>query len=97
MMEGLPQMHRGQFSALVQPMRLELTGPGGGSWTLAPAGVNGLIAVTETARLDAAATVTSTAHDFVAWGTKRTDWRPFCAVSGDVELAAVVLDSINII
>ncbi len=97
MMHSLPQMRRGQFSSLLQPIRLELTGPGGGSWTLHPAGVDGLIAVTETASLDAAATVTSTGHDFIAWGTKRTDWRPSCAVAGDIELGALVLDSINII
>jgi hypothetical protein len=36
-------------------------------------------------------------HDFVSWGTKRTDWRT--AVTGDVgsDDVAAVLDAINII
>jgi hypothetical protein len=44
------------------------------------------------------ATVVSTAHDFVSWGTKRRDWRDSgVRVDGDEAYAAQVLDAINVI
>ena len=44
-----------------------------------------------------APTVHTTVHDFVSWGTKRSDWRD--VVTGDTDNAdlATVLDAINII
>jgi len=45
-----------------------------------------------------APTLTSSAHDFVSWGTKRADWRATCTLDGArADSAAVVLDAINII
>ena len=49
------------------------------------------------ANLGASATVASTAHNFVSWGTKRSDWRTTCVIDGDENYAASVLDTINII
>jgi hypothetical protein len=69
-------------------------GPGGGSFVLAP----GAEVWTVTEGSDPAApTVRSTVHDFVSWGTKRSDWR--ASTTGDVDDPAVasVLDAINII
>ena len=43
------------------------------------------------------ATITSSAHDFVSWGTKRSDWRATCQVSGDEAAATPFLDTVNII
>ena len=45
-----------------------------------------------------AATVTTTGHAFVQWGTKRRAWQA-CGVrvDGDAEYAASVLDAINVI
>lgn len=98
MMAGLPQMQPDELPAVVTaPLRIELTGPGGGSWTLTPAGDDGFIGCVEGADGDVAATVTSSAHDYVSWGTKRADWRDSCTVSGDEAYAASVLDVINII
>src|SRR3954453_12934644 len=41
---GLPQMSAGLADVVTTPVRLELTGPGGGSWTLAP-GAGGAVKV----------------------------------------------------
>lgn len=97
MLAGMPQMQPDELAAAVSaPLRLELTGPGGGSWLITPAGDTGLIGVTEDGG-DGVATITSTAHDFVSWGTKRSDWRARCRVSGDEAAATAFLDTVNII
>ena len=95
MLAGLPQMCADTLAAApAQPLNLVLEGPGGGEWTLAP-GDDGWT-VTEGRDPDAP-TIVSTAHDFVSWGTKRSNWRN--TSSGDVDSPEVqqVLDAINII
>jgi hypothetical protein len=42
-------------------------------------------------------TVTSGAHDFVLWGTKRISWRDACTVEGDAAVAESFLDALNIV
>ena len=97
MLAGIPQMQPDDLPALVtSPLGLRFTGPGGGEWTLHPVGDSGMLTVTE--GIDgAAATVTSSAHDFVRWGTKRCDWRSCSTVEGDEAYAASVLDALNIV
>jgi hypothetical protein len=77
-----------------RPVNLVFDGPGGGTWVLQP----GPLRVDEGASAEAAATVASTAHDFVSWGTKRRDWRAMgVKVEGDEAYAASVLDAFNVI
>lgn len=98
MIAGMPQMQPTELAeAVTAPLELELTGPGGGTWTIQPAGDDGLIVVDPRANLGATATVASTAHDFVSWGTKRSDWRTTCNIDGDENYATTILDIINII
>jgi len=47
--------------------------------------------------VDITATVHSTDHDFVIWGTRRAAWRDLVKVEGDQAYAARVLDAIKII
>ena len=97
MLMGIPQMQPGELPPVVtQPLGLRFTGAGGGEWTLQPAADGGMLTVSEGIR-EVAASVTSTAHDFVRWGTKRCDWRECCTLSGDQTYAAQVLDTLNII
>ncbi|MDH4168815.1 MAG: maleylpyruvate isomerase family mycothiol-dependent enzyme [Acidimicrobiia bacterium] len=91
MMAGLPDMCRDALAVVTAPVQLELTGPGASTWLIGPgpevhAGAG-----------EAAATVTSSAEDFIRWGTKRGDWRQYCEVTGDHALAAATLDAIDII
>jgi hypothetical protein len=44
-----------------------------------------------------APSIHSTVHDFVSWGTKRTDWRDSTTGDTDDPDLAVVLDAVNII
>jgi uncharacterized protein (TIGR03083 family) len=98
MLAGLPWMCEGSLQGIVdRPLVLELSGPGGGTWTIAPGGDNGRVLVSEGASADAAATVHSTDHDFVVWGTKRRPWRDMTKIEGDADYAAKVLDAVKII
>lgn len=98
MLAGLPQMCRDALAPVATgTVELTLTGPGGGVWTIGPVGDDGLVHVGEGSAVDADATVSSSAHDFYSWATKRSDWRAACAVSGDEGLAAGVLDAVNVI
>ncbi len=97
MIAGMPQMQPVELAAAVSaPIRLELTGVGGGSWLLTPATEGGMIGVVEHGG-EGAATVTSSAHDFVSWGTKRSNWRDSCQLDGDLAAAESFLDTVNII
>jgi hypothetical protein len=94
MLTGLPQMCPAASKALDRPLGLYLTGPGGGRWTLQPGDPH--LVVTE-GEASAAAVVTSSAVDFVLWGTTRVPWRERVSVDGDSAYAARVLDEINIV
>jgi uncharacterized protein (TIGR03083 family) len=97
MMAGLPWMCSDKLGFLDRPVALRIEGPGSGAWTIHPLGGEAMVVVAEGAASDAAASVTSNDHDFVAWGTKRRPWRDFTNVTGDEQLAARVLDAIKII
>jgi uncharacterized protein (TIGR03083 family) len=93
MLAGLPQMCAAELAAApAEAVNLVFDGPGGGDYVLVP-GADGWT-VSQGASPDAP-TIVTTVHDFVSWGTKRSDWRDH--VSGDVDRAASVLDAINII
>lgn len=94
MLTGLPQMCPAVNGQLERPVGLRLTGTGAGEWTL-HRGDDGMQVEPGTA--GAAAVVTSSAHDFVLWGTGRTDWRQCVTVSGDEALAARVLDAVDVV
>jgi hypothetical protein len=55
------------------------------------------VLVSEGASPDAVATVTSSSHDFVIWGTQRRPWKSMTTIAGDESYAARVLDGIKII
>ncbi|HEY5172883.1 MAG TPA: maleylpyruvate isomerase family mycothiol-dependent enzyme [Acidimicrobiia bacterium] len=98
MLAGLPWMCADALGGIVdRPIVLELDGPGGGTWTIAPGGNAGRVALREGASSGAAATVHGADHDFVIWGTRRAAWRDLVKVEGDEAYAARVLDAIKII
>lgn len=99
MLAGLPQMCATQLRDVVTaPVGMVLEGPGGGSWVIEVPGDSGLCQVTPGSPTTAAATLTSSVHDFVSWGTRRKSWREGSVnISGDADLAAAVADAINII
>jgi uncharacterized protein (TIGR03083 family) len=98
MLAGLPWMCAAALDGVVdRPLTFTLEGPGGGTWTIAPGGIEGRVLVSEGASADAETTVTSSDHDFVIWGTRRAPWRDLVKVEGDDAYAARVLDAIKII
>ena len=97
MLMGIPQMQPFELPPVVtQPLGLRLTGVGGGEWTLLPATNGGSLTVVDDIG-EVAASVTSSAHDFVRWGTKRCNWRECGTLTGDEPYATLVLDTLNII
>ena len=96
MLAGLPWMCSAQLTFVDRPFALELTGPGGGTWTIAPGGDEGRVRVVD-GDAGAVARATSTTHDFVIWGTRRRPWRDYVTLAGDEQYAARVLAAINII
>jgi hypothetical protein len=79
---------------LDRPLGLRLEGPGGGEFTVTPG--DPLPIVHEGIRLPAAV-ISSSAADFVPWGTKRSDWRESVLIEGDRDYGASILDALNII
>jgi uncharacterized protein (TIGR03083 family) len=93
MLAGLPQMCATALASCDQGVNLAFDGSHGvhalrpaesGGWEVVPGADPAL------------PTVTTTAHDFVAWATKRCDWRS-CGVEASDEATARTLDAINII
>jgi uncharacterized protein (TIGR03083 family) len=96
MLAGLPWMSQRSLTIVDRPFVLRLTGPGGGEWTVAPGGEEGRVLVTAGAAPDAAAVITSDAHEFVAWATHRRPWAECVSIEGDEPYASTVLDAIHI-
>jgi uncharacterized protein (TIGR03083 family) len=96
MLAGMPWMSEKSLTIVERPFVLRLTGPGGGEWTVAPGGEGGRVLVTPGAAADAAAVVTSDAHDFVAWATHRRPWPECVTIDGDEAYATAVLDAIHV-
>lgn len=94
MLTGLPKMQPGLHEDLTGVIRLVLTGAGGGTWDIRRDGND---IVVKEPQGEADAVVTSSAHDFVIWGTVRAPWRDLCQVDGDRAIAAQFLDALNII
>lgn len=96
---GLPQMAPDALRAAVtRPIVLDITGPGGGTWTLLPAaGDDQLVEVLDEATKAGNAEVHTSSVDFVLWSTHRRPWRDFdLTLEGDAEYAASVLDAIHV-
>jgi hypothetical protein len=96
MMWGLPQMQGPELDAsLVAPLTLDLTGPGGGCWTVRRPDLDGSLDVSEGDGGDVV--VRSSTVEFVAWATGRTPWFRACTVDGPLAEAAGFLSTLDIV
>ncbi|MBR7839525.1 hypothetical protein KDL01_40090, partial [Actinospica durhamensis] len=97
MIAGIPQMQGPELAATVtEPLVLELTGPGATTVTVRPAsGDDGILTLEAGAHGETK--ISSTALDFVNWGTIRKPWRNYCEVTGDTSSAERFLDRLNIV
>jgi uncharacterized protein (TIGR03083 family) len=93
MLAGLPQMQGPELDAtVVDPLVLELTGPGATTVTVLPG--SPLSVVPGAA---GSIQISSTAVDFIVWATTRKPWRDYCQITGDASAAALFLDCLNIV
>ncbi len=96
MMWGLPQMQGPELDdSLLAPVTIRLTGPGESEWTVRrPDAAGGLVVESGGG---AEVVVTSSAVDFVSWGTGRSAWPAACGVQGDTAVATAFLSTLDIV
>lgn len=97
LLAGVPKMQPTLISALARPLRLKLTGPAARDVVISV--VDGAITVspTQPACADAVATISSTTADFLAWSTRRVNWRIYVSVTGDHLAAQRFLSTLNLV
>ena len=87
------QLRAARPAWLDRPLSINLTGPGGGAWSVEPSG-----AVTPGVAASAVAVITGQAAQFPEWGTRRAPWREReVGITGDAEYGAAFLDEMNIV
>ena len=98
LLAGLPQMAADAMRDVVKrPVALELTGPGGGTWTIEPGVGDGMVEVADGLDADVAATITSSTDDFIVWATHRRPWTErSVAIGGDTAYATQVIEAIHL-
>ncbi len=96
MMWGLPQMQGPELDgSLLEPITIRLTGPGESEWTVRHGDPTGPLMVETGGGAEVVAT--STAVDFVSWGTGRSSWYTACEVEGDPAVATAFFSTLNIV
>jgi hypothetical protein len=93
---GIAKMQPNLAGHLTAPLALYLTDPGARN-VLITAEVGAIFVDPLRSPDDAAATLTSTTGDFLAWSTTRLPWRTLVMIEGDQSAAAAFLDAINLI
>jgi hypothetical protein len=87
------QLRAAAPSWLDRPLAITLTGPGGGTWRVAPGG-----ALARGSAAGAAAQITGVTLEFPEWGTRRASWRDRdVQIAGDTDYATALLDTVNVV
>lgn len=87
------QMRAAAPAWLDRPLAITLTGPGGGTWRVAPGG-----RVAPGSTDGSAAQITGVALEFPEWGTQRSGWRDRdVRITGDIDYATAFLDTVNVV
>ena len=94
---GIPQMQPGLIGHLSAPLALHLTGPAAQEVIITPDTDAITVRPLDHSVDTAAAMLTSTTADFLAWSTTRLPWRQLVSVDGDTAVAANFLDALNLI
>lgn len=94
----LQQSHQQQLNWLRKPVMLTLRGQGGGSWVIEPGTGQRKLRVRQSDGGHVAAHITGRTEEFPVWATTRRSWLECdVTIAGDEQLAARVLDSINLV
>ena len=94
---GIPKMQPTLAGHLTAPLALRLTGPAAQEVLISPDADAITVRPLDSAADKAAATLTSTSEDFLAWSTTRLPWRQLVSIEGDRTVAADFLDALNLI
>jgi hypothetical protein len=93
---GIPKMQPNLAGHLTAPLALHLTGPAARD-VLISADAGAIVVDPLRSTDHAAAALTSTTTDFLAWSTTRLPWQALLTIEGDQSAAAKFLDAINLI
>jgi uncharacterized protein (TIGR03083 family) len=94
---GIPKMQPTLVGHLTAPLALRLTGPAAQEVLISATADAITVRPLDSAADNAAATLTSTSEDFLAWSTTRLPWRQLVSIEGDRAVAADFLDALNLI
>ena len=94
---GIATMQPDLASHLTAPVVLRLTGPGAQDVLISAEAETITVEPLNSAGNNAAATLTSTSEDFLAWSTTRLPWRQLVSIDGDPIVAAAFLDALNLV
>jgi uncharacterized protein (TIGR03083 family) len=94
---GIPKMQPTLASHLSAPLVLRLTGPGAREVLISADADTITVGPLESAANNAAATLTSTSEDCLAWSTTRLPWCQRVSIEGDPAVAAAFLDALNLV
>jgi uncharacterized protein (TIGR03083 family) len=94
---GIPRMQPGLARHLRGPLALHITGPGAREVLITADEDAITVQPLAAPATNAAAALTSTSEDFLAWSTTRLLWRQLVSIDGDQVVAAEFLDALNLI
>ncbi|MEU0501348.1 maleylpyruvate isomerase family mycothiol-dependent enzyme [Nocardia sp. NPDC005998] len=94
---GIPKMQPTLAGHLSAPLALRLTGPAAREVLISPDADAITVRPLDSAADNAAAMLTSTSEDFLAWSTTRLPWRRLVSIEGDRKVAAEFLGALNLI
>jgi uncharacterized protein (TIGR03083 family) len=97
LLAGLPKMQTDLVGAITGPVALTLTGPGAQRVLIQADGDALAVTPADHSASSAAATITSTSTDFLAWSTGRLNWRNLVTVDGDHATAYAFLEALNLV
>jgi uncharacterized protein (TIGR03083 family) len=94
---GIPKMQPTLAAHLSAPLVLRLTGPGAQEVLISADADTITVGPLDSTANSAAATLTSTSEDFLAWSTTRLPWRQLVSIDGDRIVATTFLDALNLV
>jgi uncharacterized protein (TIGR03083 family) len=97
LLDGIATMQPDLATHLTAPVVLRLTGPATQEVLISADADTITVGPVDSAANNAAATLSSTSEDILAWSTTRLPWRQLVSIDGDPRVATAFLDALNLV
>jgi uncharacterized protein (TIGR03083 family) len=97
LLDGIATMQPDLAAHLTAPVVLRLTGPATQEVLISADADTITVGPVDSAANNAAATLSSTSEDILAWSTTRLPWRQLVSIDGDPRVATAFLDALNLV